>query len=465
VAGGPGAGAGGAEIDERRADAEPGAATPSRSEPAPREAADADSDAKDAEGEPGVEHAEAEVGVEPDAEGRGADVANDVPVVLAERDDDLRDEPEAENGSGESAATGAASVDAQAEPSPPGTHRKARRTADDEGTDDDATELTPLPDATIADTAGVDTPHADTPPAGTAHDDGDIPADPVGPSVTDLDPPAPSNGPRFVPPPYDPTGIPAYEPTELYEPTERVQPGPAPEPVAQVPDVRAPVPQQYATGAVPILEIEGGWEAVHRRRRRQTLTFLAGLVGVLVLGLVAWLTYSGVVPWPFGGSVSVAQNVCTHSQPLPPKKITVRVFNGSSRDGLASQVAGQLKGLGFAVKGTGNDPLETKIKSAAEIRHGENGDLAAATIVAYVVGKTKDVQDDRQDGTIDLVLGPSFARLHSKGELKKSLAAVTSTLPMTCPAGVTPTPATPTPKPSGTPKARVTPRPSATPKR
>jgi hypothetical protein len=463
VTGGPGAGAGGAEIDERRLDAEPGAATPSRSDPAPRAAAEADSDAKDAEGEPSGEHAEAEVGVEPDADGRDADVANDVPVVLAERDDDLRDEPEAENEAGETAATGATPADAEAPP--PGTHGEAPRTAEDEGLYDDATELTPLPDATIADTADVDAPRADTPRTGTGHDDGDMPADPVGPSVIDLDPPAPSSGPRFVPPPYDPTSIPAYEPTELYRPTERVHPGPAPEPVAQVPDVRAPVPQQYVTGAVPILEIEGGWEAVHRRRRRQTLTFLAGLVGVLVLGFVAWLTYSGVVPWPFGGTVSVAQNVCTHSQPLPPKKITVRVFNGSSRDGLASQVAGQLKGLGFAVKGTGNDPLETRIKTAAEIRHGENGDLAAATIVAYVVGRTKDVQDDRQDGTIDLVLGPSFARLHSKGELKKSLAAVTSTLPMTCPAGVTPPPATPTPKRSGTPKARVTPRPSATPKR
>jgi hypothetical protein len=79
------------------------------------------------------------------------------------------------------------------------------------------------------------------------------------------------------------------------------------------------------------------------------------------------------------------------------------------------------------------------------------------------VGKVKDVQDDRQDSSIDLVLGPSFSRLHSKSELKKSLAAVTATLPMTCPAGVTP-PA-PTPTASGTPKAKVTPRPSPTPKR
>jgi LytR cell envelope-related transcriptional attenuator len=291
------------------------------------------------------------------------------------------------------------------------------------------------------------------PPASGMGEDPEELAEPAAPMASQVDRPA--SAPRFVPPPYDPTDLPEAEPGDA-----------DPEPVAQPPAVRPPVPQQYATGGVPIVEIEGGWEAVRRRRRRQTLTFLAGLVGVLALGLLAWLTYAGVVPWPFGGKVTVAQNVCTHSQPLPPKKITVRVFNGSSRDGLAGQVAGKLKGLGFAVKTTGNDPLEAKIKTAVEIRHGENGDVAAATMSAYVVGKAKDVQDDRQDTSVDLVLGPSFTRLHSKSELKKSLAAVTSTLPMTCPLGATPPPtATPTHTASVPPKARVTPRPTTTPRR
>jgi hypothetical protein len=271
-------------------------------------------------------------------------------------------------------------------------------------------------------------------------------------TVIDVDAAAAPPGPRFVPPPYDPASIPPDEPVDAY-----------PEPVPP-PAVRPPVRQQYVTGPVPIVEIEGGWEAVYRRRRRQTMTFVAGFAVVLVVGFLAWLTYVGVVPWPFDGTARVAQSVCTHSQPPPPKAISVRVFNGSSRDGLAGQVAAQLKKLGFAVKATGNDPLEASIRTQVEIRHGEEGDIAAATMSAYVVGRSKDVQDDRRDGSIDLVLGPSFTRLHSKSELKKSLAAVTSTLPMTCPPGVTPT-ATPTPTASTTPKARVTPRPRGTPRR
>ena len=285
----------------------------------------------------------------------------------------------------------------------------------------------------------------------------DVERDDPEPADRERDEPEPGTNPRDP----DAAGRAATPESDL--PADAVDPVEiTPEPDTRPPAVRPQVPQQYATGGVPIAEIEGGWDAVYRRRRRQTVTFVAGFLVVLVLGCLAWLTYAGVVPWPFGGAVSVAQNVCTHSKPLAPKRISVRVFNGSGRDGLARQVATQLKALGFAVKATGNDPLESRIKTQAEVRHGESGDVAAATMSAYLVGKAKDVQDDRQDSSIDLVLGPSFARLHSKSELKKSLAAVTATLPMTCPPGVTPPP---TPTPSVHPKARVTPRPTATPKR
>jgi hypothetical protein len=340
-----------------------------------------------------------------------------------------------------------------------------------ERTDEDAPEEPPVPmSVTPADPpdrpdprdravepADDDITRVDIPPAEPAR----VEDDPTE-LVTAQSPPPVGAGPRFTPPPYDPPSDAPYgAASDLPDDPPDDPPDDSPgEPPAY--EAQPPVPQQqYATGAVPILEIEGGWEAVYRRRRRQTLTFLGGLAAVMVLGFFAWLTYAGVVPWPFGGTVSVAQNVCTRSKPLAPKSIAVRVFNGSSREGLAGQVSGQLKSLGFAVKATGNDPLESKIRGAVEIRHGENGDLAAATMTAYVVGKVSEVQDDRQDGMVDLVLGPSYSRLHTKGELKKSLAAVTSTLPLTCPVGVTP-PSTPTPTPaaSRTSKAKATPRPT-----
>jgi hypothetical protein len=354
-------------------------------------------------------------------------------------------EPHEPGGTGpdaDSSAADAGTVDAEAAAA--ADDPDAASDPDPDAADPDAADPDPDPshpdDRDAAEDAAPEEPEAVPEPAAT--------------TAIEVNGSAPAPGPRFVPPPYDPTSIPAADPPDARR-----------QPAVQPPAVREPVPQQYGTGGVPILEIEGGWEAVYRRRRRQTATFIAGLVGVLVVGFLAWLTYTGVVHWPFGGTVTVAQNVCTHSQPLPPKKISVRVFNGSARNGLAGKVAGQLKSFGFAVKTTGNDPLEARIRTQVEIRHGEEGELAAATMSAYVVGKVKDVRDDRRDESIDLVLGPSFTRLHSKSELKKSLAAVTSTLPMKCPAGVTPPTATPTPAASGTPKAPVTPRPTGTPRR
>jgi LytR cell envelope-related transcriptional attenuator len=197
---------------------------------------------------------------------------------------------------------------------------------------------------------------------------------------------------------------------------------------------------QSDTGGVPIVPVKGGWEGVRRRHRRQTLTFLAAFLLVIGVGCAAWLTYSGVVPWPFGGKVNAAQSVCTRSKPLSPQQITVRVYNGTNRTGLAASVAAQLKAYGFGVGDTGNDPLEKKLRTPIELRHGDSGDLAALTVQAYLAGKVHDVRDDRQADTVDVVLGPSFAHVRTRREASRALAALAPKLPLTCPAGVTPAP-------------------------
>jgi hypothetical protein len=178
--------------------------------------------------------------------------------------------------------------------------------------------------------------------------------------------------------------------------------------------------------------------------------------------------YTGRVAWPFGGRVNVSAQVCTPSKPLPPKQIHVRVYNGSNRAGLAKSVAGQLKALGFVVQETGNDPLEAKITTAVEIRFGDSGELAAKTISAYFAGKVRQRTDDRTNELVDVVLGPKFTRLNTKRETTRALTGARSTLPLTCPPGVTPPP-TPTPTPTAKPKPTPTPgkkaKPTPTPKR
>ena len=202
--------------------------------------------------------------------------------------------------------------------------------------------------------------------------------------------------------------------------------------------------EPYSTGNVPVL-VPGGWDGARRRHRRQTLTFLGAFLLVLGLGVVAVLTYVGRIAWPFGGTVDLTQGTCTHSQPLPPKKIVLRVYNGSDRKGLAGQVAAQLEAFGFTVQETGNDPLEVKLRTPIEIRHGDSAELAALTTTAYLSGRVRDVRDDRLSDTVDVVLGPTFTHVHTRREVGKALAALTPRLPLTCPAGASPTPSAGTP--------------------
>jgi len=200
---------------------------------------------------------------------------------------------------------------------------------------------------------------------------------------------------------------------------------------------------------------------VRRRHLRQTITFVVALLGVLGLGTLAGLMYTGRVAWPFGGRVNVSTQLCTPTPPLPPKQIHVRVYNGSSRSGLAKTVAAQLKALGFVVQETGNDPLEAKVTTEVEIRFGDEGEIAGKTASAYFAGKIRQRTDDRTNDVVDVVLGPKFKRVNTRREISRALVTVRKTMPLSCPPGVTPPPTpTPTPKLKSTPK----PTPKPTPK-
>jgi len=262
--------------------------------------------------------------------------------------------------------------------------------------------------------------------------------------------------------PADPYPGPAREPAvePAAETVEVARPGAADpavvdltaaEPPTNAPPTKAPPtdpwtgyedpPERYpVTGGSTVIRPQDevdGWTKARRRHRRQTLTFVSGLAGVLVLGLLAYMTFLGDISWPFGGKVDVTANLCTRSKPLQPSKITLRVYNGSDRKGLAVQVTRQLQAFGFAVEDTGNDPLEAKLTTPLEIRHGENGVLAAKTTQAYLIGKVHEVVDDRQSESVDVVLSKSFTRVKTRKEVAAALVALTNTLPKNCPPGVT----------------------------
>ncbi|KQX61681.1 LytR C-terminal domain-containing protein [Angustibacter sp. Root456] len=178
-----------------------------------------------------------------------------------------------------------------------------------------------------------------------------------------------------------------------------------------------------------------------RRRRRQWITL--GVVVVLLVGAgaVAYGFYSGALGGPEEVNIA-ALPPCPTSTPaapvLTPDKVTVNVYNGTARNGLAAKVATALDLRTFNVAAIANDPKHAKIPGAAEIRYGAKG-TAAAKLVAAQLSGAKLVKDARRTAVVDLVLGAKYRGL-------KPVASSTPT-----PTG-TPTcrPVTPSPTGAGT---------------
>jgi LytR cell envelope-related transcriptional attenuator len=174
----------------------------------------------------------------------------------------------------------------------------------------------------------------------------------------------------------------------------------------------------------------------YRPGRRGRGRRLLGLVVVLLLLAGAggggwwWLTQrtpghvATTAPRPSCPPPSPAPTV------VPAAQVTVNVYNGTERRGLAATVATELTRRQFRVGKVTNDPLKRKVPGLAEVRASVAGRDAARTLAAHV-GEVVAVPDQRKDASVDLVLGASFKALRA---------------PAAAAAALTPTPA---PRPSG----------------
>lgn len=102
-------------------------------------------------------------------------------------------------------------------------------------------------------------------------------------------------------------------------------------------------------------------------------------------------------------------NALDRSQPAVPSTVAVRVVNASSQRGEARLVTENLRGLGFTQIGEPiNDPLYgNKMTCRAQIRFGAQGEKAARTI-SLVEPCAELIRDERQDATVDVVIGEKF---------------------------------------------------------
>lgn len=163
------------------------------------------------------------------------------------------------------------------------------------------------------------------------------------------------------------------------------------------------------------------------RRRRRMPVVIAIVVGLVVLATAGWGVYhftsddkdakAAACPSPTASAPPSAP-----PEALPePKTITVNVYNATKRTGLAKTVSDALKVRGFTIGKVTNDPLNQPIAATAEIRHGFPGATPAKVVAAQVAAST-DKEDQRTDGSVDLVIGDGWTDLATPEQAAAILA-------------------------------------------
>ncbi len=178
------------------------------------------------------------------------------------------------------------------------------------------------------------------------------------------------------------------------------------------------------------------------RRRRDSrpiwLTVVLVIVGMAVLFGVGF----GVATLLKGGDgslppeESVEEAAATGAEPLPcetvlitpaevlprTERVTVNVFNSTSRAGLAAETAQILKARGFTINKIENDPLGQPLPGTGEIRFGPNGADAAQLLTYYFPGAVL-VDDGRKGKRVDVSIGRGFTEIAGEAEIAAALAS------------------------------------------
>ncbi|MCW2674142.1 MAG: cell envelope-related transcriptional attenuator [Frankiales bacterium] len=98
----------------------------------------------------------------------------------------------------------------------------------------------------------------------------------------------------------------------------------------------------------------------------------------------------------------------------PPSAVMLSVLNGTNRPLLAKHVADQLAAVGFHVTGQGN--AHAGVTGASQVVYGPGASLPARRVSSWVLGSQVVPAPRARRGSVQVVLGSSFARLATPAE-------------------------------------------------
>ncbi|SDT69769.1 LytR C-terminal domain-containing protein [Actinoplanes derwentensis] len=168
-------------------------------------------------------------------------------------------------------------------------------------------------------------------------------------------------------------------------------------------------------------------ERGRRRGRRQlAVVAAAGAVVMVTAGVAfAWpsaertVTPAAPAAGPTVSAPPVQGISCDLALPAAPGAVRVRVLDGGAADGLADDIATELRGRGFGVT---DGPAAEEPADVIVVTYGPTSVGAAHLLRAVVYGEaTMRFDPDRRDRLVDLTIGPAFDRLATATELNQNL--------------------------------------------
>lgn len=158
------------------------------------------------------------------------------------------------------------------------------------------------------------------------------------------------------------------------------------------------------------------------RAVRTPFTLLV-LLGVLCYG--AWWGYSNVIrEVPPAPPAPCVQQQLPKNQ-LKSSQVTVSVFNGGNKRGLAGDVGRSLRGRGFKVATTTN----TLQKVQKTIIVGANAKNPEVLMVQAFFKDSQVKADKRVDGSVDVLVGSNYGGFNSKAKTTYTVKSAKACLP------------------------------------
>lgn len=160
--------------------------------------------------------------------------------------------------------------------------------------------------------------------------------------------------------------------------------------------------------------------------QRQTMIF--GTIGAIMTlaALISLLWLTDVLPSPFDDKFSAAPPrekafipcVDETQESLAFNALNVRVYNSTTRSGLANILSKSLTDQGITVEKVGN--WQANVKESVRIVTGPSGLRAAYSLVPVFPGSTVILEGDRTSQTIDLIIGEAYDQAPGETTLKEA---------------------------------------------